>query len=315
MRLTLSVALSLALMAIPAEAQGPCDILAGAVNARFEAGSPVGPIVDALAQGELGDPRVGFAVSRPARTPARDATTFYRIEYDIPHLSGMILLSESSGTLTCQSMTLFRTTNGRRREVAKSGVDGVGGACLDAQARPAGIGGKAYLIDVPPRPGQSAEQGDEVRVGLYPLTRAGVDARGACRVALRMGPRARIEDLQPTDAASVQARRAAMAALEPAMARLAQAYADRYAHLFEFESLPDAELRRDPGPDISVRFTIGAANYVARIGGEGSVRDALAVRLARVWPELGGRERELATFRYALSRAFLGALSIPSELR
>jgi hypothetical protein len=318
MRLTLSVALSFALIAAPAAAQGPCDILAAAINARFEAGMPVGPVVDALAQGSFRAPQVEFPASRDSAIAYRDPPAnpqSDRREYELPHLRGSLLVTHWDGSLNCQVLDLYRIRNGRPQFVRGSGVDKLGGGCLDAEVRPASVGGKPYLIDVPSRPGQSAEAGDEVRIGIHPLTRAGVTAQGACAVALRMGPRARIEDLQPADAASVQARRAAMAALEPAMARLAQAYADRYAHLYEFESLPDAELRRDPGSDISVRFKIGAADYIARMGAEGSTRDALAVRLARIWPELGGRERELATFRYALSRAFLGALSIPSELR
>lgn len=320
MRLTLSAALSLALIAAPAAAATPCDTLADAINARFAAGTPVGPIVDALAQGTFRTPAAAFPAGRDSAIPYRNPPAnpqSDRQAYDMPHLRGSLLVTHWDGSLNCQVLDLYRIRNGRPQFVRGSGVDRLGGGCLDAEVRPVSVGGRPYLIDVPARPGQSAEQGDEVHIGVHPMTRAGVVAQGACKVALRMGPQARIEDLQPADAASVQARRAAMAVLETAMPHLAYAYRYRFIRGASpvFDDLPDAEPRWDGGDRLEIRFGIAQSVYMVRLEEGAPGRDALAVRLARVWPELGDRERELATFRYALSRDFLGALSIPAELR
>lgn len=320
MRLTLSAALSFALVAAPAAARGPCDILAEAINARFAAGTPVGLVTDALAQGEsLGSPFV-FPKSRDSSIPHREPPVnprSGRLEYAIPHMSGSLLVTYWDGSLNCQALEFYRMRNGRPQFVRNSRVDKLGGGCLDAEIRPIGIGGKPYLIDVPARPGQSPGEGDEDRVALHSLTRAGLAAQGACAVALRMGPRARIEDVQPTDAASVQARRAAMALLETAMPDLLYAYQYRFVPGASpvFDDLPEAAPRWGGGDRLDVQFRVAQSTYMVRLEDGARDRDELNVRLTRIWPELGGRERELATFRYARSRAFLGALSIPAELR
>lgn len=320
MRLTLSAALSLALIAAPAGAQGPCDILAEAINARFEAGTPVGLVTDALAHGTLQGSPVAFPKRRDSAIPHREAPVnprSNRFEYAIPHLSGALLVTYWDGTANCQALEFHRVRNGRPQFVRDSGVDKLGGACLDAEIRPVGIGGKPYLLDVPARPGQSPEEGDEERVVLHALTRNGVAAQGGCAVALGMGPRARIEDAQPTDAASVQARRAAMAALEAAMPDLLYAYQYRFVPGAGpvFDDLPEAALRWNGGDRLDVQFRVAQSTYLVRLEEGARDRDELAVRLSRLWPELGGRERELATFRYARSRAFVRALSRQADLR
>jgi hypothetical protein len=303
MRLTLSAALSLALVAVPVAAQGPCDILADAINARFQAGTSARDIGAELAFGAIPGARV------PAKTPVTvriGRSEFIRdtgaTEAQVPHVPGVRFVETRAGTASCQDFALYRRVEGRVRALSTARISGGDGElCGDSAIRPLGIGGRAYAAYV---------DGYGPLIALHPVTSAGMSA-AICVVEFETRFDGRIENLEPNDAASVQTRRQAMAALETAL----PAIADSYRKARRLAPLPGARIVGDGSDGWAVEFAVGDGRYMARFLDEGGRDPQLAVRLARVFPELGNRERPLGSFVYSGERRFVRALSRPAELR
>lgn len=299
MRLTLSVALSFVLIAAPVPAATPCDTLAEAINKRFAAGMSARDLGDELAFGAI----PGAAI--PARTPVKirvgrlafgdnDGAT----ESAVPHVPGVRFVSGRDGTASCQSFALYRRVEGRVRALSTAGVSGGDGEiCGDSAMRPLGVGGRGYVAWV---------GGDDPGMRLFPVTAQGMSP-AQCEVDFETRFDGRIENLEPNDAASVQARRQAMAALEAALPVIA----DSFRKGQRLAPLPGVRVASDGPGEWAVEFGAGDVRYLARFADEGARDPRLTVRLARLFPELGNRERPLGSFVYAGERRFVRALSRP----
>jgi hypothetical protein len=302
MRPTLSAALSLALLASPAFADGPCDTLAAAINVRYAAGVSARDIGADLAFREIPGARMptstaaNVRVGRVAFGPDTGAR-----QSAVPHAPGVRFVEFRDGTASCQVFALYRLIEGRVRALSASGVGGDGDFCGDSAVRPLAVGDRAFVAQV---------EGYGPGMALHPVGRDGM-GRALCAVAFETRFEGRIEALEPNDAASVQARRPAMAAIEAALPALANSFR-RATREFP---LPEARIRADGNGDLTVEFASGEARYVARIVDEGGREPRLGVRLARVYPELGNRERPLGSFVYGGERRFVRALSRPAEFR
>jgi hypothetical protein len=300
MRLTLSAALSLALLASPAHAASPCDALAAAINARFQAGAPAAAIGRALAQDDIPGARMPVF----ERVDLRLGDLDFRAEDGarraaVPNVAGVRFVEMRQGSARCQSFALYRVQDGRRRSLDKPDMDGDGGLCSPEAARPLGVDGRGYVAHV---------EVFEARVALHRVTRAGMARAPECRVVLETRLDGRIEALEPNDAASVQARRAAMADLEPLLSEMASAMRTGMPwHYLEGQRDRERGLAR-----WAVEFTAGGGRYVATLS---DAPGGISVRLARLFPELGGRERPLGGFVYAGEPRFVRALSRVPELR
>lgn len=300
MRLTLSVALSLALIAAPASAQGPCDVLAAAIDARFAAGTPVATVGRALVLEEF----PGATIPPRARVDIRLDGVDFRAEDGatraaVPHAAGVRFVEMREGSARCQLFALYRMQDGRARLLGKPGIGGEGELCWPDTVRPLGVSGRGFVarIDV-----------YDARVDLHPVTRAGAARGPECRVVLETRLDGRIEALEPNDAASVQARRAAMAELEPMLPEMARAM--RTGAPWHY-----LDGQRDRERDLArwvAEFNAGGGRYVAALS---DAPGGISVRLARLFPELGNRERPLGGFVYAGEPRFVRALSRAPELR
>jgi hypothetical protein len=303
MRPTLSAALSFALIAAPVSAASPCDALAEAINSRFAAGTLAREVGRELVLGEI----PGARLSRPS--PGSVTVGDFRYEAgqgarigDVPHAPGVRFVELRDGTARCQVFDLYRRVEGKVRALSNAGIGQDESAfCGLSAARPLGIGGKPYVAQV---------LGFGPDLTLHPVTARGM-AAPVCALAFETRFDGRIDALEPNDAAAVQARRAAMAVLEPAL----PAIADSFYRAERRIPLPGARLLNAEPGSLAVEFAAAEGRYIARVSGEGDEGTRFAARLARVFPELGGRERALASFVYAGDRRFVRALSRHAELR
>lgn len=214
MRPTLFAALSLALIAAPAAA-GPCDALAEAINARFEAGTLAREVGEALVLGEVPGARL------PRWSQGSVAIGDFRYEAgkgariaEIPHAPGVRFVELREGSARCQVFDLYRRVEGRVRALSNAGLGADGDLCGASAARPLGVGGKAFVAQI------HAFGPD---LALHPVSARGM-AAPICALAFETRFEGRIDALEPNDAATVQARRAAMAILEAALPAIADSY-------------------------------------------------------------------------------------------
>ncbi|MCA3265358.1 MAG: hypothetical protein ING19_04745 [Azospirillum sp.] len=300
MRPTLSAALSAALIAAPAVARTPCDALAAAIDARFETGAPAAAMGRALAE----DAIPGAVMPAFARADVRLGGTGFRAadgarRAGVPHVPGVRFVELREGSARCQVFALYRAEEGGVRALAHPPVGGDGALCAPDALRPVGVAGRGYLAHV---------RVHEARIDLYPVARTGAARAPVCRVVLETRLDGRIEAPDPNDAASIQARRPALAELEPALPELVRALRTGAP----WRRLPEHR-DRDRGPALwTFEFSAGAGRYAATLS---DAPGGVSVRLARIFPELGNRERPLGGFVYAGEPRFVRALSGAPELR
>lgn len=303
MRPTLSAALSFALIAAPASAASPCDFLAEAIDKRFEAGTPAREVGRELVLGEIPGARL------PRPSPGSVTVGDFRYEAgrgariaDVPHAPGVRFVELRDGTARCQVFDLYRRVEGKVRALSNAGIGQDESAfCGLSAARPLGVRGKPYVAQV---------LGFGPDLTLHPVSARGL-AAPVCALAFETRFDGRIDALEPNDAPAVQARRVAMAALEAAL----PAIADTFHRPERRIPLPGARVLNGESDALAVEFAAAEGRYIVRIAGEDEDGARFAVRLARVFPELGGRERALASFVYAGERRFVRALSRQAELR
>ncbi len=142
----------------------------------------------------------------------------------------------------------------------------------------------------------------DAQTRLVALRAAGTTKAKPCRVRLTGRAADRIEDMRPADAAAEFARRAPMAALEPALGTLARAVAAGASVDAVGLLGAGAETNGTGG----FQFAAGGGRFVATIARAAGETGAVQVALARLVPELANRERPLGTFRYVFGMRMAG---------
>jgi hypothetical protein len=310
MRRILSAVLSLVFAAnAAAQTQSPCDTLAAAINKSQESGKPMESVAKALLETRSAYP--GIVLARGQAANFRVDTVPFNAENGgisraVPHVTGLRLAEMRDGSLRCQQLRFYRLSDGAPRATRQ--IDfAVDAFCAPDTARLMGIGGRAYLAGISNGPSNAPET-----ISLYRVSRAGPHQDVECRVTIEARVEGRVVSTDTPDAAAAQALRVPMAELERVLPDLAGAY----FQAAEWTAPGFLERERKWRRRV-LEFPAGPGRYVATLtpAAEGRPSDGIAIRVARLFPELGNRAREIGGFVYAGEIRFVRALAQPSELR
>ncbi len=310
MRRILSAVLSLAFAAnAVAQTQSPCDTLAEAINRSQAAGKPMAEVAQALLETRSAYPGIVLPRAEPANL--RVGNVPFNAENGglsraVPHVTGLRLAEMREGSLRCQKLAFYRLADGSPRATRQIDFD-VDTFCAPDTARLMGIGGRGYLAGIWNGPSNAP-----ATIGLYRVSRAGPHDAVHCRVAIEAQVEGRVASTDTPDAAAAQALRMPMAELERVLPDLAGAFfqAAEWA-------APGFQERERKWRQRVLEFPAGSGRYVATMteAAEGRPSDGIAIRVARLFPELGNRARDIGGFVYAGEIRFVRALAQPSELR
>ncbi len=310
MRRILSAVLSVVFAAnAAAQTQSPCDTLADAINKSQDAGKPMADVAHALLETRSAYP--GIVLPRAEPVNFRVGNVPFNAENGgvsraIPHVTGLRLAEMREGSLRCQKLAFYRLADGTPRATRQIDFDD-DSFCGPKAARPMGIGGRGYLAAINSGPSNAPET-----ISLYRVSRAGPHKEVACRVTIEAQVEGRVVSTDTPDAAAAQALRVPMAELERVLPDLAGAYfqAAEWA-------APGFQERDRKWRQRVLEFPAGPGRYVATLTDvtEGRPSDGISVRVARLFPELGNRAREIGGFVYAGEIRFVRALAPASELR
>lgn len=310
MRRILSAVLSFVFAAgAAAQPQSPCDTLAAAINRSQEAGKPMAAVAQALLETRSAYPGIVLPRAEPANFRIGDLSFNAGnggVSRAIPHVTGLRMAEMRDGGANCQKFAFYRLADGAPRATRQ--IDFPDAAfCAPDAARPMGIGGRGYLAAIENGPARAPET-----IRLFRVSRAGPHRDVECRVTIEARVDGRIVSTDTPDAAAAQALRGPLAELERVLPDLGGAF---------FQA---AEWRA-PGFDERARerrrrvleFQAGQGRYVATltVAAQGRPSDGISVRVARLFPELGNRAREIGGFVYAGEIRFVRALAPASELR
>lgn len=310
MRRILSAVLSVVFAATAAaQTQSTCDTLADAINKSQAAGKPMAEVAHALLETRSAYPGIVLPRAEPANF--RVGNVPFNAENGglsraVPHVTGLRFAEMREGSLRCQKLAFYRLADGSPRATRQIDFD-VDTFCAPDTARLMGIGGRGYLAGIWNGPSNAP-----ATIGLYRVSRAGPHKEVECRVTIEVLVEGRVVATDTPDAAAAQALRVPMAELERVLPSLAGAYfqaAEWTAPGFQERA---REWRRR-----ALEFPAGPGRYVATLTdvAEGRPSDGISVRVARLFPELGNRAREIGGFVYAGEIRFVRALAQPSELR
>jgi hypothetical protein len=304
MRLILSAVLSLG-FAAAALAQSPCDTLAEAINKSQEAGAKLDDVAKALLESRSAFPGMILPRGQAAELTV-DGVAFTAenraIARNVPHVTGLRFVEMREGDAACQKFAFYRLADGIPRATRRIDGDAPARCGIDA-ARLMGIGGRAYLADI---------AADPVSIVLRRVSRGGPHQETQCGVTIEARVEGRIVSTDTADAAAQQALRVPQTELERVMPDLAGAF------LQDTDWVPpDFRLRERSARRRVLEFAAGPGRYIATLSRVTASRpsDGVSVRIARLFPELGNREREIGGFVYAGELRFVRALASDGELR
>lgn len=310
MRRILSAVLSLAFASnAVAQTQSPCDTLAEAINKSQAAGKPMAEVAQALLETRSAYP--GIVLPRAAPANLRVGNVPFNAENGglsraVPYVTGLRLAEMRDGSLRCQKLAFYRLADGLPRATRQIDFD-VDTFCAPDTARLMGIGGRGYLAGI--WNGLSTAPNG---IALFRISRAGPHDAVECRVTIEAQVEGRVASTDTPDAAAAQALRVPMAELERVLPELAGAFfqAAEWA-------APGFQERERKWRQRVLEFPAGSGRYVATMteAAEGRPSDGIAIRVARLFPELGNRARDIGGFVYAGEIRFVRALAQPSELR
>lgn len=310
MRRILSAVLSLAFASnAVAQTQSPCDTLAEAINKSQAAGKPMAEVAQALLETRSAYPGIVLPRAEPANLRVGNVPFNAEnggVSRAVPHVTGLRLAEMREGSLRCQKLAFYRLADGSPRATRQIDFD-VDTFCAPDTARLMGIGGRGYLAGIWNGPSNAP-----ATIGLYRVSRAGPHDAVHCRVAIEAQVEGRVASTDTPDAAAAQALRMPMAELERVLPELAGAFfqAAEWA-------APGFQERERKWRQRVLEFPAGSGRYVATMteAAEGRPSDGIAIRVARLFPELGNRARDIGGFVYAGEIRFVRALAQPSELR
>ena len=306
MRRILSAVLSLAFAAnAAAQTTGPCDTLAAAINKSQEAGKPIAAVAHALLETRSAYPGIVLPRAEPANLRIGDLIFNAEnggVSRAVPHVTGLRFAEMREGSLRCQAYEFYRMVDGALRVAGKGDFDETA-HCWPNAARPMGIDRRAYLAEIDAR---------TLDFVLRRITRSGLHKPVDCRVTIEAQVEGRVVSTDTPDAAAAQALRVPMAELERVLPDLAGAF----FHDQDWTA-PGFQERERKWRHRVLEFPSGPGRYVATMtqAAEGRPSDGISVRVARLFPELGNRAREIGGFVYAGEIRFVRALAQPGELR
>ncbi|MBL0930206.1 MAG: hypothetical protein IBJ15_08820 [Alphaproteobacteria bacterium] len=306
MRRILSAVLSVDFAAnAAAQTQSPCDTLADAINKSQEAGKPIAAVAKALLETRSAYPGIVLPRAEPANLRIGNVTfdrTNGGVSRAVPHVTGLRFAEMREGSLRCQAYEFYRVVDGVLR-VASNGDFDETAHCWPNVARPMGIDRRAYLAEI---------DASTLDFALRRITRGGLQKPVHCRVTIEARVEGRVASTDTPDAAAAQALRIPMAELERVLPDLAGAF-----FLDHDWTAPGFQERERKWRQRVLEFPAGPGRYVATMteAAEGRPSDGISVRVARLFPELGNRAREIGGFVYAGEIRFVRALAQPSELR
>jgi hypothetical protein len=311
MRRILSAVLSVVFAAnAAAQTQGPCDTLAAAINKSQAAGKPIAEVAHALLETRSAYP--GIVLPRAEKADLR----FGHITFDemngglsraVPHITGLRMAEMREGSLRCQKLRFYRLADGTPRATSRqTGLDEDSFCGLNV-ARLMGIGGRAYMAGISNGLSDAPET-----IRIYRISRAGPHDAVHCRVAIEALVEGRVASTDTPDAAAAQALRIPVAELERVLPSLAGAFFQDHDW-----TAPGFQERERKWRRRVLEFPAGPGRYVATMteAAEGRPSDGISVRIARLFPELGNRAREIGGFVYAGEIRFVRALAQNGELR
>jgi hypothetical protein len=311
MRRILSAVLSLAFAAnAAAQTASPCDTLAAAINKSQAAGKPMAEVAQALLETRSAYP--GIVLPRAEKANLRFGHIAFEAENGglsraVPHVTGLRMAEMREGSLRCQKLRFYRLADGTPRATSRqTGLDEDGFCGLNV-ARLMGIGGRAYLAGI-----ENGPSGAPKTIHLFRVSRAGPHDDRQCQVTIEARVEGRVVSTDTPDAAAAQALRVPMAELERVLPDLAGAF----FQVAEWVA-PGFQERERKWRQRVLEFPAGSGRYVATMteAAEGRSSDGIAIRVARLFPELGNRARDIGGFVYAGEIRFVRALAQPSELR